>query len=216
MSTLTADAFTTADASTARDGAPSSPSVMAPRARRLIGTANVLLGVVALVALIAAYGLAERLVLAQEAAAEEGGLATRTVTWWGPDITVTLAMSLILVGATAGVAGSVVQQSLLFASRAGLETLERGYVWWYVLRPVWSALLGAVVVITANAGLVSIGDDTTSSSGVTVLVTAGALAGLFTDQVLLRLQTLLGATDPHRVTVTRDGMAAATTPSASS
>jgi hypothetical protein len=52
----------------------------------------------------------------------------------------------------------MVQQSIVFASRAGQQTLERGYLWWYVLRPVWSALLGGVVVLTVNAGLVSIGD----------------------------------------------------------
>jgi hypothetical protein len=101
-----------------------------------------------------------------------------------------------MLGATAGLVGSVIQQSIVFALRAGHERLERGYVWWYLLRPVWSALLGAVIVVAVNAGFVSIGDTTTSAAGVTVLATAGVLAGLFTDQVLQRFQKLLGASDP--------------------
>jgi hypothetical protein len=101
---------------------------------------------------------------AAQGAAPAGDVATRTIASWGPSISVTLATSLVLVGAAAGFVGSVVQQSIVFASRAGQQTLERGYVWWYVLRPVWSAWLGSVVVLTVNAGLVSIGDDTTSAA----------------------------------------------------
>jgi hypothetical protein len=85
----------------------------------------------------------------------------------------------------------------VFAERAGHRTLQQGFVWWYALRPVWSALLGAVAVVTFNAGLISIGDQTTSAAGVTVLVTMGCLAGLFTDRMLQRLAPLLGATAPH-------------------
>jgi hypothetical protein len=168
---------------------------MPPRVRRVVGTANAVVGVAALVALVAAYGLSEQLVVAQEAA-EAGSLAQQTVRWWGPDVSVTLNMSLMLLGAAAGVVGSAVQQSIVFAMRAGHDTLGARYLWWYVLRPVWSALLGALVVVAVNTGLVSIGDATTSTAGVTVLATAGALAGLFTDQALQRLQKLLGATDP--------------------
>jgi len=118
------------------------------------------------------------------------------IAWFGPDLLISLNMCLLMVGAAAGAVGSAIQQSIVFAMRAGFESLERGYVWWYVLRPMWSALLGALVVVAVNAGLVSIGDATTSTAGVTVLVTAGALAGLFTDQVLQRLQELLGAAPP--------------------
>jgi hypothetical protein len=105
----------------------------------------------------------------------------------------------MIVGAAAGAVGSIIQQSIIFAQRAGFQTLQRGFVYWYVLRPIWSALLGAVVVIAANAGLISIGDETTSSAGVTVLVTLGCLAGLFTDKALDRLRSLLGASDPATV-----------------
>jgi hypothetical protein len=169
-----------------------SETLMSTSSRRLIGTINGGAGALALVALVATYGLAERLVTLQEAA-DAGTLATQTVGWLGPDFAVTLSMSLLMVGAAAGAVGSVIQQSIIFALRAGHETLERGFVWWYLLRPMWSALLGAVVVVAFNAGLVSIGDTTTSTAGVTVLVTAGAVAGLFTDKALQRLSALLGA-----------------------
>ncbi len=164
--------------------------LMTTRARRILGAVTVVEGVLALAGLLASYGLAERLVAAEEASG--GQLATVTVAWWGPDFSLTLSMSLLLVGAASGVVGSVIQQSIVFASRAGQDTLERGLFWWYVLRPVWSALLGSVVVVAVNTGLISIGDTTTSSAGVTVLVTMGALAGMYTDQALQRLQPFLG------------------------
>jgi hypothetical protein len=164
--------------------------LMSTRTRRMLGAVNVVEGMLALAGLLASYGLAERLVAAQEQAGDR--LATVTVQWWGPDVSLTLSMSLLLVGAASGVVGSVIQQSIVFASRAGQDTLEQGLLWWYVLRPVWSGLLGAVVVVAVNTGLISIGDTTTSSAGVTVLVTMGALAGMYTDQALQRLQPFLG------------------------
>jgi hypothetical protein len=179
----------------AREPGATADTPMPARVRRVVGTANAVMGAAGLVALVAAYGLSEQLVVAQEGAGT-GALAQQMVRWWGPDASVTLNMSLMLLGAAAGVVGSAVQQSIIFALRAGHDTLGARYVWWYVLRPVWSALLGALVVVAVNTGLVSIGDTTTSTAGVTVLATAGALAGLFTDQALQRLQSLLGATDP--------------------
>ena len=175
---------------------PHRRAAMKPFTRRLIGTINFAEAVLALVGLVAAYGIAERLVSAQETVAP-GDVATRTVRWWGPDFTTTLNMSLLIVGAAAGAVGSVIHQSMVFAQRAGLETLERGFVWWYLLRPVWSALLGSVVVVAVNTGLISIGDETTSTAGVTVLVMMGCLAGLFTDQAMRRLRPMLGATPPE-------------------
>ncbi len=172
-------------------------TTMTTRTRRLIGTITAVEAALALVCLIAAYGLAEQLVAAQEAAAD-GRIATRQLSWWTLDMPISLSMSLLMVGAAAGAVGSVIQQSMIFAQRAGHETLERGFVWWYVLRPLWSALLGAVVVIAVNAGLISIGDETTSSAGVTVLVMMGCLSGLYTDQALQRLRVFLGANPPDK------------------
>ena len=173
-------------------------ALMTPGVTRLIGGVNAAGGVLAFIALLSSYGLAERLVAGQEASGP-GDLAEQTLHWWGPDLTVTLSMTLMIVGAAAGAVGSIIQQSIIFAHRAGLRTLERGFVYWYVLRPIWSALLGAVAVIAANTGFISIGDETTSSAGVTVLVTTGCLAGLFTDKALDRLRSMLGASHPSTV-----------------
>ncbi|SRR6266540_2831028 len=166
---------------------------MTPKMTRWIGVTNITTGVLGLAALVATYGLAEHLVALQEAA-PDGTLATQPVHFLGEHISVTLSMSVLLLGAASGLVGSAIQQSIIFANRSGHETLERGWAWWYMLRPIWSALLGAVFVIAVNAGLVSIGDQTTSTAGVTVLATIGALAGLFTDKVLEKLGELLGAT----------------------
>lgn len=168
---------------------------MSTSVRRLVGMVNLVAGLLSLVAVVIVYGLAEELVAAQESAAQ-GTLVRQLLPTWGPDLSVSLNMSLVMLGAAAGALGSAIQQSIVFANRAGLETLERGYIWWYLLRPVWSAGLGIVAVWAVNAGLVSIGDTTTSSAGVTVLATTGALAGLFTDRMMEKLRELLGATHP--------------------
>jgi hypothetical protein len=131
-------------------------------------------------------------VAAQELATK-GTLATRSVGLPALHIGVTLNMSLLIVGAVAGAVGSIVHQGVVYA-RARHEHLKCDHVLCYVLRPVWSALLGAVAVISVNTGLISIGDQTTSTAGVAVLVTTGALAGLYTDQTLKRLRLPIGMT----------------------
>ncbi len=171
------------------------PHAMTTRMVRVIGVANVAAGVIAMAALVATYGLAESLVSSQEAA-PDGTIVTRSVDAFGTSFDVSLSMSVLLLGAASGLVGSMIQQSIVFAQRAGLQTLEVGFVWWYLLRPIWSALLGAVSVIAVNTGLISIGDQTTSTAGVTVLATVGCFAGLFTDRALDKMRGLLGASDP--------------------
>ena len=151
--------------------------------RRLIVTINIAQAVIALPCLVAAYGLAEHLVAAQEAVGPHQ-VASRTLI---PGLlAVTLNMSLLIVGAAAGAVGSVIQQSMTFARTSS----PNRQVTWYVMRPLWSALLASVSVIAVNTGLISIGDETTSSAGVAVLVLTGALTGLFTDQALNRLRRI--------------------------
>ncbi|NUS00863.1 MAG: hypothetical protein HOV67_37060 [Kribbellaceae bacterium] len=150
--------------------------------RRVIAGINVVEAVIALPCLIASYGLAERLVAAQEAAGPH-----RVASLSVADVAVTLNMSLLIVGAAAGTVGSVIQQSMAFAR----NNTPDHQVSWYVMRPLWSALLGSVSVVAVNTGLLSIGDETTSSAAVAVLVLTGCLAGLFTDQVLARLRRML-------------------------
>jgi hypothetical protein len=150
---------------------------------------NIVEAVVALPCLVAAYGLAEQLVAAQEAAGPH-----RVASLQVAQLAVTLNMSLLIVGAAAGAVGSVIQQSMAFARSTGPDH----QVAWYLLRPLWSALLGSVSVIAVNTGLLSLGDETTSSAAVAVLVLTGSLAGLFTDQVLRRLRHTLDR--PRRTT----------------
>ncbi len=158
--------------------------------RWLIVAINIAEALAGLAFLIWAYGLAEHLVAAQETAAPHQ-VASATVGWWLVNFDVTLNMSLLIVGAAAGAVGSVIRQTMDFA-RSSRTRVHRS-VWWYLLRPLWSALLGSVSVIAVNTGLISIGDETTSSAGVAVLVLTGCLAGLFTDQVLHRLRRMLDA-----------------------
>jgi hypothetical protein len=153
--------------------------------RRLIVAINIAQAVIALPCLIAAYGLAEHLVAAQEAVGPHQ-VASRSA-HWPVDFAITLNMSLLIVGAAAGAVGSVIQQSMTFARTTGANH----QVAWYIMRPLWSALLASVSVIAVNAGLISIGDESTSSAGVAVLVLTGALTGLFTDQALNRLRRIL-------------------------
>jgi hypothetical protein len=160
---------------------------------RQIVAVNIIEAVAALLSLIAAYGLAEQLVADQEAAGS-AGLAHRALGWWFLDFAVTLNMSLLIVGAAAGAVGSVIRQSMTLTRRS--RRVEDRSIWWYVLRPLWSALLGSVSVIAVNTGLISIGDETTSSAGIAVLVLTGCLAGLFTDQVLRRLRNMVDRSRP--------------------
>jgi hypothetical protein len=177
---------------------PESQHPMSPTMTRWIGVSNITMGVLGLATLVATYGLAEHLVALQEAA-PDGALATQPLDFFGMYFPITLSMSVLLLGAASGLVGSAIQQSIVFANRSGHDTLESGWAWWYLLRPIWSALLGSVFVMTMNAGLVSIGDTTTSTAGVTILATVGALAGLFTDKVLGKLGDMLGATPTHEV-----------------
>lgn len=166
---------------------------MSSRTRRAVGTFNAIAGAVSLAGLVAICGLCERLVTLQESAKTEGP-ETVSIGFLGLEVSISLIMGLLLLGAAGGVVGSFIQQSIVFASRSGWETLQRGFVWWYLLRPIWSGLLGAVFVAAINAGVVSYGDTSTSTAGVTMLASAGTIAGLFTDQVLGKLGNVLGAT----------------------
>ncbi len=92
----------------------------------------------------------------------------------------------------------------VFAARAGHETLERGYAWWYFTRPLIAAALAFVFYVTVIAGYF---DDVTSDSRPALVVAAvvGGLTGLFTDQVLDKLRGVLGLM-PYRETASgKDG-----------
>lgn len=93
--------------------------------------------------------------------------------------------------ALAAMLGSMVVLGMTFAHRAGHETLERGYVWWYVTRPAIAACLGLLFYVTVVAGFF----NSSTAKDRPALVVAGAIggfAGLFSDQVIAKLRDTLG------------------------
>lgn len=128
------------------------------------------------------------------AIADRATSATDAVHWIGPDFTATAATSALVLAAVGGVAGSFVHAGSLFAARVGRRTFEVSYFWWYLLRPIESALVAMVFLAAVRSGLTALGTQT-SGGGTSVLAfLAGALAGLFTDRVMQRLRGILGAT----------------------
>jgi hypothetical protein len=128
--------------------------------------------------------------------------AAQAVDWLGPGFTATAMTSLIIVVAMSAVAGSVVQLIMVFTLRAGKGTLEHGYESWYLLRPVAAPLVGIVLFLAVHAGVMTIGG--TGPANVPLYGMTGALAGLFTDRVLQRLQAILGATDANKPASTQE------------
>src|SRR4051812_48367135 len=152
---------------------------MAAMAQLVIGVLWLpLVGIGSLVGLLWSYPLAER--------AQAGNGTTGGVQWIGPDFHLTPTTAVLLTMAFAPCCGSVIQASIVFAIRAGNHTLERGYEAWYFLRPITSALLGPLFGLATIGGLAAIttGSGAGTSLSLPALVTAGALAGLFTDRVL--------------------------------
>jgi hypothetical protein len=128
------------------------------------------------------------------AVADRARSANDAVHWIGPDFTATAATSALVLAAVGGVAGSFVHAGSLFTARVGRRTFEVSYFWWYVLRPLESAVLAMVFVAAIRSGLLALGADGKDSDTVVLVFLSGALAGLFTDRVMQRLRGLLGAT----------------------
>jgi hypothetical protein len=112
-------------------------------------------------------------------------------------------MALISIVILMGMIGSLTVMALVFSLRAGNETLEAGFVWWYVTRPLTAAGLAVLFYVTAISGLLDLG----SISGASALVVAAALAalaGLFTDQVLDKMRGMLGLLPFHETASGKD------------
>src|SRR5215469_219793 len=89
------------------------------------------------------------------------------------------------------VLGSMAVMIITFANRAGQETLEHGFLWWYLIRPFAAAGVGVLFYMAIIAGFF----NQTSARGRSALVLAaaiGGLAGLFTDNVVQKMRALLG------------------------
>jgi hypothetical protein len=99
--------------------------------------------------------------------------------------------ALALTTTAMGMIGSVVVLLLTFTNRAVHETLERGALWWYLTRPITGAMLGLLFYLAVIAGFFN---AATASDRPALIVAAavGALAGLFTDQVIKKMQGILG------------------------
>lgn len=156
-------------------------NVMRKSRRRLVGVYLALTGVVLLAVLPWAWSTVSRV------AAFKKPISAHFLT---VSFTLSPEAAVIMIVALMAVAGSLVATIQAFTNRSGNETLERGYLWWYLLRPIAAALLGVSFYLVIVAGLLSATGNT-----VPALVGAaaiGALAGLFTDQVLSRLRRALG------------------------
>lgn len=117
--------------------------------------------------------------------------------WSEGDAAASDGRAMLVLAVLAAIAGSVVHLIPTFTLRAGRWTLERGFGWWYLLRPFAAALLGMLFSLVVRAGLLTVGTDEAGPRP-EVLVVAGGLAGLFTDRVMQRMLTLLGSVDPSK------------------
>lgn len=153
--------------------------------RRAIGCYLMILGLLMLVLVPWAWSVAWR-------SNEIGsGEASATFLWW--DFTASAPATLLATVVLMAVIGSVTVMTLVFAARAGHGTLEQTYVWWYITRPVSAAGLGVLVymfIVAAVFDFATIEDGSTPA--LVVAAAIGALAGLFTDQVLDRVRWVLG------------------------
>jgi len=150
-----------------------------------------LLGLASLVGLLWMWPIAERL------SAPTG--TDEPVRWFGPDFDATATTSLLILGVFAATAGSVVVEVIIFGLRAGNRTLEPGWEYWYLLRPIAAALLGLLFLLAVRTGLIASGPAQPNlTPNLMVLVTAAGLAGLFTDRVMQQMATLVGASRPDK------------------
>jgi hypothetical protein len=158
---------------------------MSENARRAIGCYLVVVGLVMLVLVPWAWSVAWR--------ANESGTGDASATFLGVDLTVSAPATLLTMVVLMAVIGSVTVMTLVFAARAGHGTLEQTYLWWYVTRPVSAAGLGVLVYTFVVAGFFDFATIEDGSTPALVVAAAiGALAGLFTDQVLDRVRWVLG------------------------
>jgi hypothetical protein len=114
------------------------------------------------------------------------------VHWFTFAFTPSVEWSLLLVVTLAAAAGSTAHSALVFSNRAGHDTLESTWAFWYLLRPGAAAIIGVLSYVIVKAGFlgaVNNGDD----KGLAFAAAVGALAGLFTDTLMAKLRQALGA-----------------------
>lgn len=118
---------------------------------------------------------------------------TVLITLLGVDVAVTNQLALMSVVVLMAALGSFTVLVLTFINRAGHETLERGFLWWYLLRPMASVGLAVLFYMALAAGYFN--QQAGEGHGALVVAAAvGGLTGLFTDKVLQSMKALLGQT----------------------
>jgi magnesium-transporting ATPase (P-type) len=158
---------------------------MSENARRAIGFYLVGVGLVMLVLVPWAWSVAWR--------ANESETGDTSTSFLGLDFSVSAPATLLTIVVLMAAIGSVTVMTLVFAARAGHGTLEQTYLWWYVTRPVSAAGIGVLVYMFIVAGFFDFAKIEDGSTPALVIAAAvGALAGLFTDQVLDRVRWVLG------------------------
>src|SRR5215469_11883295 len=119
------------------------------------------------------------------------GHAANQARFLGLPFRATTEFNLIIIVMLMSVLGSMAVMIITFANRAGQETLEHGFLWWYLIRPFAAAGVGVLFYMAIIAGFF----NQTSARGRSALVLAaaiGGLAGLFTDNVVQKMRALLG------------------------
>jgi hypothetical protein len=162
--------------------------MMANSRRRLVGVYLVLFGLVLMAVLPWAWSFASR------AISRKGHVAA---SFLGYQFSPTPEFSLLLIVMLTAAVGSVAVLAMTFSARTGRETLERGFLWWYLTRPISAAGLGIVFFMAVVSGFLT---EATTAGQPTLFSAAaiGGLAGLFTDQVLRKMYKALGLVDSSK------------------
>lgn len=119
----------------------------------------------------------------------------------GATLTMTAMSGALVMGALGGMAGCLVHTVPIFCSRVGRQTFEPTFVYWYVLRPLTSAMLALLTVAALHGGLFALSTSTDPSAAAAYAL--GGVAGLFTDSVVQKLRGVLGATSTEHPATTQ-------------
>lgn len=112
--------------------------------------------------------------------------------WFGQVFTPQKTTILLIIVILTAVIGSAATMGLTFSNRLGHNELEKGWGWWYATRPFTAAAIGVLAYALVQAGF--FGAGSTSNSNLLAAATIGGLAGLFTDQLLQKMRSVLGLT----------------------
>lgn len=90
--------------------------------------------------------------------------------------------------ALAGFMGNMIHIATSFTNYVGSKKFERSWILWYFVKPVSAAALAVIFYILLKAGLLNAdGGSGANPFGIVIL---SALAGLFTDKAMLKLEEI--------------------------